>query len=516
MNRPRRINFVCIGGLALAVVAEGCAVGLLGLSGWFIASSAVSGAAVASAFSYFAPSAGVRAFAVGRISSNYADRVVLHDAALRRISDARVAFYDRAAAGHDAHGTWSGQSLDRVLTDADTKGMAIIQATSPAVVATAVTAVGCFVVALAGYPLTAVILAVAAVACAALAIATVRHADDLSAARGALRTELVAAVDAWPEMASLGAADHLAHRMLDRLAAFDDNQYHHTATRARATAVARALSAATLALVVVSASRSGADVSMLVLIALLAIGVMANAERLVAAADSRRTARHADARLNTVAEEAPRRTAEDLGFGAAYEGRRLRVERYSLPDTPTRAGRQVSFSVSAGQTLVVTGASGSGKTTLLDAVEEALRRPATPPTPGRVTVVLADDYVFTGTVASNVRLASPTAGDDDIRALLASMSLDASGLEPSTVVGVGGRSLSGGEQRRLHIARALATGPDVLLVDEPTAGLDTNTATAVLAAVRRRLPHAVLVLAVHELPADPQALGPVWSAVSLD
>ncbi|MFF8934699.1 ATP-binding cassette domain-containing protein [Streptomyces paradoxus] len=81
------------------------------------------------------------------------------------------------------------------------------------------------------------------------------------------------------------------------------------------------------------------------------------------------------------------------------------------------------------------------------------------------------------------------------------MALDHSGLKPETGVGAGGRGLSGGEQRRLAIARALAARPDVLLIDEPTTGLDTHTAARVLAAVRCRLPRSVLVLAMHEVPA---------------
>src|SRR2546421_5837403 len=137
-----RPALVPVAGLIPAVLAECCSVGLVGLSGWFIASSAVAGASAYSVFSYVAPSGGVRAFALGRIATNYANRVVLHGEALRRISAARLGFYDRAAAEPSTHGAWSGQSLDRVMADADTTGMALIQATAPMVVTAALTAGG--------------------------------------------------------------------------------------------------------------------------------------------------------------------------------------------------------------------------------------------------------------------------------------------------------------------------------------------------------------------------------------
>jgi ATP-binding cassette, subfamily C, bacterial CydC len=285
-------------------------VGLLGLSGWFIASSAVAGASIYSAFSYLAPSGGVRAFALGRIATGYASRVVLHAAALRRISAARLGFYDHAA-DPATHGTWSGQSLDRVMADADTTGMALIQATAPVTVAVAMTAGGCLVIVLAGYPLVAMVLAVAA-ACAALAILAARRTDDGSRTRGALRTELVTAIGAWTEMASLGATDQLAHRTLQRLVNFESQRFLQAVTSARTLGAARAVTAAALALTVALAAARGASVATLVFIVLVAAGVMGNAERLVAATQAWTCSNQGGQRLASAGSDKARRPGHVL------------------------------------------------------------------------------------------------------------------------------------------------------------------------------------------------------------
>jgi ATP-binding cassette subfamily C protein CydC len=335
-------------------------------------------------------------------------------------------------------------------------------------------------IALAGFPLVALTEAGAVIVCAEIAAATARRMDDTGRTRALLRTELVTAVDAWPEMASLGATEQLAHRTLQRLTAYEGGRKSH----AWAMGAARAVTAIALLL----AARTEAPVTTLVFITLLAAGVMANAERLVAAADAWVRSRQAHEHLRSVG------TARSPApVHIRYDGSTLRVFGYELPETPTRTEREVAFSVEAGRTVVVTGASGSGKTTLLTAITEALRA-----VPAVVTAVLADDYLFTGTVADNIHLADPGATDAEIVELLATLDLCALG--PRTDVGVGGRPLSGGEQRRLHIARALVTGPDILLIDEPTTALDADTAAKTLSAVRDKLPYAVVILALHEPP----------------
>ena len=512
-GRDRRSGHapIAAAGLVLALTAEACSVGLLGLSGWFIAGSAMAGAAAYTTFSYLDPSGGVRAFALGRIITTYASRIVLHAAALRKVTAARLAFYDRAAAEPSAHGTWAGQSLDRVLADADTAGMALIQATAPAVTAACMTVGGCAAIVIAGYPLPAALAAVAAAACAALGAATARSAGRASKARAALRTELVTAVEAWPEMASLGAAAQLGARTTRQLSAFGDHASRRAAAQARTAGAARALTAAAVALTAATAAGQGAGATALVFTTLTAVGVMANAGQLIPAAEARVLARQAARRLEHGEDGQVLPPFPGAAFRAAFDGHLLTVDAYRLPGRPAR---QTGFTVTAGQTLVVTGASGTGKTTLLNAIAAALRQPGTQP--GTVISVLADDYLFTGTVGSNIRLASPLSSGSDIDDLLAALLLDRSGIGSATPVGAAGRGMSGGEQRRLHVARAVAARPDVLLIDEPVASLDALTGTRVLAAARLYRPRAVLILAMHELPADTGVLGPDWTAVPLD
>jgi ATP-binding cassette subfamily C protein CydC len=95
------------------------------------------------------------------------------------------------------------------------------------------------------------------------------------------------------------------------------------------------------------------------------------------------------------------------------------------------------------------------------------------------------------------------------------MRLDVDGMGPSTRIGTGGRALSGGEQRRLALARAAAARPAVLLLDEPVEGLDPGTAREVLGNLRLLLPDTTLVVAVHDrhLPDLPPGFG---AALSLD
>ncbi len=189
--------------------------------------------------------------------------------------------------------------------------------------------------------------------------------------------------------------------------------------------------------------------------------------------------------------------------------------------TVTRQGRtepslpETTFTVSPGETVALVGPSGAGKTTLLSVLLGF-----TPPSGGRIRVggtdltSLAPDswrsriawvpqhpYLFAGSVADNVRLARPEATDDELRAALR----DAHALDfvdslprgTDTRLGEGGAGLSAGQRQRIALARAFLADRPLLLLDEPTAGLDGDTEAEVVEAVRRLAAGRTVILVVH-------------------
>jgi len=168
--------------------------------------------------------------------------------------------------------------------------------------------------------------------------------------------------------------------------------------------------------------------------------------------------------------------------------------RYPGRDEPALDG--FDLDLRPGEVVAITGPSGAGKSTVLAVLLGFLE-----PESGVVVAggSAADEFEPTvwrrqfawvpqrpglrlGTVADNVRLGRPDASDDDVR--LALIAAGASELELDKAVGEQGQLLSGGQQRRVALARALITDAAVLLLDEPTAGLDADAEAAVIAGLR--------------------------------
>jgi len=177
----------------------------------------------------------------------------------------------------------------------------------------------------------------------------------------------------------------------------------------------------------------------------------------------------------------------------------------------------VSFDLPAGGRLAIVGPSGAGKSSLAQVLlrlgeysagqillggtdlrhihPEALRR--------NCGILLQNDHLFNATLAENLRLANPTASDEELLSAINKAGLDSilatlpDGLD--TWIGENGSALSGGERRRVSIARILLKNSPLLILDEPTAGLDSITERQIMASINSLMLGKSTILITHRL-----------------
>jgi len=173
------------------------------------------------------------------------------------------------------------------------------------------------------------------------------------------------------------------------------------------------------------------------------------------------------------------------------------------PGAETDALRDVDWIVSRGAVAGVAGASGAGKTTLLRLVTGRLTPSAgsIECAPAGIAWVSQRPYFFQASIAGNLRIARPDATDEELWYALESVGLAGvvagipGGL--STQIGWDGAALSGGEARRLALARSLLGGAEMLVLDEPTAHLDPETEARLIEVIAGLAPERTIVVASH-------------------
>ncbi|AVS74054.1 ATP-binding cassette domain-containing protein, partial [Paracidovorax cattleyae] len=163
--------------------------------------------------------------------------------------------------------------------------------------------------------------------------------------------------------------------------------------------------------------------------------------------------------------------------------------------------RGIDLRLAHGERVAVVGASGAGKTTLLSLVAGELPARAGTVQAEACTWLTQRTELFQDSIRDNLRLAGPAATDDRLWAVLEASGLAADveriehGLD--TRLGEGGLGLSGGQSRRLALARLLLHRSGFWLLDEPTEGMDGPTACDVLARLERHAAHKTLLIATH-------------------
>jgi ATP-binding cassette subfamily C protein CydC len=484
------------GRLMLAAVMGGlvaaAAIALLGLSGWFITGAALAGAAgsgVAHAFNYMMPSAVIRLLAILRTGARYVERVSGHEAALKALAAMRPQLFVALARGAPQRtlALSAGEASARLVEDVDTIQTLFVRLSSPW--AFGVGAVVALLLAALATPLAsaAVLIGMATAAGGAVRVGrqTAPAARVAQTALGDYKARLNALNSGAAELRAYGLTDWAvdeaarAGRALDRARA--ETARHGAAVlvwQAAATGLALALS--------VIAARE-AHPALTALAALAAVAGVEAATGLVGALRDNGAAQGAVDRLDALA------LPDDRPVTAAG------------PLRPVLEGAFAGGRLSPGQRIGLIGRSGCGKTSLIERLMGL--RPSIPDEwrVGGVDVATApldrlralfayaaqDVKLLDGTIRDNLRLAAPGAADEEMwaalddAALACRVRLSPAGLDAP--VGVNGMRLSGGERRRLALARAFLRPAPWLVLDEPTEGLDATTEARVLERLDQRL-----------------------------
>lgn len=483
-------------GAALAVFSLLAGIALLAFAGWFIAAAALGAAALAGA-------GALGGVGLARTAARYVERLVTHEATFRII--ARLRLWAFRAAAPLAPGPLSrmrgGDVLARVTADAEAMDNLYLRLLVPGLAALAgglaVAALLALTVPAALIPVLALFLAVS-LGLPLIAVRTGR-------APGAAAAQ--AAADARAEAADLAAGlpELIAYKADERLIArLDGAQTRWRAAEAKLAGLT-ALNASALALaaplaflaVLGAAAWAGAGLAPALLAAFAAWALFEAAGPLMQAAELHGKTAAAARRLRALAEIQPAVTAPaasaplpdrwDVVFDKV---------RFTYPGADRPALDGVSFDLPEGSRLALSGPSGAGKSSLIALLMRfygpdagALRLGGTDVTAldpaqarGRFALVDQQAELLSATVAENLRLARPDAGDAMLwDALARAQAADFVRALPDglhTWIGETGALVSGGQARRLALARAFVSGAPVLLLDEPTEGLDAATEAA--------------------------------------
>jgi ATP-binding cassette subfamily C protein CydC len=517
-------------GTLSGLLAVASAVGLLALSGWFISAAAYAGltAITAQLFNFFHPALGVRFFAIGRTLARYAERIVTHDATFRILQSLRSWFYLHLEplAPSRLMDFRSGDILNRIVADIDALDNLYLRVVSPSVIALimSVLVVGFLwlfdpVISM----VTALFLSLAGF-CVPLAALRLGEGcgHELTQHLSDLRMHIVEGLQGMPELLVFGAH----HRHLDAVKqsnrALLKSQLRMSQIRGLSLALITLLSGlavlATLYLAVTLVNRDVLDGAGMALVTLAVLASFEAVLPLPAAYQYLGHTREAGRRLLEIVHSKPGVIFPDQSVTRPrHSGLRFENVCFQYNQKTGWTLRDVDFQIHPGRRVAVIGETGSGKSTLIhllvrfrnpaagcirlgdvdvrDFSESDLRR--------HISVVVQQPHMFNATLRENLLMARPGAGDDELLDALNSAQLlnfvtalpDGLG----TWIGESAKLLSGGQARRVAVARTILHNAPLWVLDEPTEGLDPVTEGRMMAAIKAQTADRSLLLMTHRL-----------------
>ena len=515
----------------LAVVVALSVIGLLMLSGWFISAAAVAGmlALGSHSFNYMVPAAVIRMFAMLRTAGRYGEMMLSHHAVLGLLQQLRVDFFNKFARLPTAHlsnqlsDVHSGHVMHRLTHDIDILNEFPLRVVSPWLVAwLSVALLSALSFVWLGNGMVAGILLIAFLGLPAvlayLGKSTAKALQDLAETRRVGLLNPLSAVThllIWQSLQT--QLQHFYHLETQHTKLQQNIQHRQSLTLL----VMNWLMAGAVMLVLWQFYQTPTLLSVPILLALI-LGIFALLDLLsplvahhLALGNSINARDKLNALTKPSVSHAPSPVPVKLTTDAPLT---LNVHQLCAKLPSAIVGiTGLTFSATQSRPLLITGRSGAGKSTLLQVLAYEL-----PPQKGVITLNGIDwqnlrdttDFIgylgqeidiFDQTLASNLRLGKPDAGDDELWQVLDLVGLKTwAGEQPEkldTPLGEYGRGLSGGQARRVALARLLLSPKMVLLLDEPFAGLDQDSIQRLWHNLRQHH-QGLLIIATHYMGFD--------------
>ena len=516
-------------GVLLSIVTLMASLSLLALSGWFITATALAGLTVATAqsFNFFTPGAGVRGFSITRTAARYFERLVSHDATFRLLAWLRNWFFEKLAplSLTKLQAFRKGDLLNRLVADVDALDQLYLRLFSPLLSAILVVAVLAT-----GLSFFNVRLGMAALALMGVWVMLLpalfyqlgnNSGELLGRQQSVLRQQSLDYLQGMAESLIYGS-NHSSRESLNQV----EQELHGTQQRmawleglGSALLVLASGSAALLMLYLGSGELLAGEISGPIMV-MSVFAVLAGFEALMplpGAFQFLGKTRQAAGRLREVIEQPaqhyPANSTQSVNVTGHLSCRNVH---YQYPGSGVVLD-DINLEITPGQHVALLGKTGCGKSTLLrlltrqlDAHQgsilldgHAVATYSEADLYSAIAVVPQRTHVFSATLRDNLRLAAPEADDVRLMAVVQEAGLDRLAAASKDILdlwlGQGGIALSGGEQRRLAIARVMLRESPVLVMDEPSEGLDVVSEKELMDKVLNQYRERTVIMITHKL-----------------
>ncbi|MFA0346041.1 cysteine/glutathione ABC transporter ATP-binding protein/permease CydC [Vibrio sp. 10N.222.55.C6] len=513
-------------GMLLAFATLSASIGLLTLSGWFISASAVAGLTIArETFNYMLPGGGVRGLAMSRTAGRWGERVVSHNATFKLLTDLRIFFFKKLAPlipGRISN-LRDADLLNRLVADVDAMDHVYLRLVSPVTVGV----FGIFFLTLflmwfdssLGLILGSILLIMLLVWPILFYKLGKRNGGELTQNKADLRVTTLDWIEGYSELTLFGAEERYRNAILETQRKLMANQFVNANLTGMASAALMLFNGLTLVLMLWLAADGVGGNAPDPFIALMAFATMASFELLMPIAGAFQhlgQTLSSARRLNEVILSEPevQFAEEKLDINKPLDITFSNVT-FNYPDSERSVLNAVDLTILATNKVAIVGQTGSGKSTLIQLLtrywdpkkgyisiagieltqwnESQLRE--------SISVVSQRVDILNGTLRDNLLIARPEATDDHLANILKDVGLEKL-LENNALdswLGDGGRQLSGGEKRRIGIARAILHDAPILLLDEPTEGLDKQTEQSIMTLFEKHFEGKTVIFITHRL-----------------